>query len=107
MEELPVSEHLGPKAALVVGLVKFREKPVHVWGDGRTGPGRIDRHRYLLRAPTRGKKNDGHCRRQNPESWHPHESPHLVLALPPRIVAQPHLVASFFLKTLNHPVKAV
>ena len=44
MEELPVSEHLGPKAALVVGLMKFREKTIHVWGDGRTRLGRVDRH---------------------------------------------------------------
>jgi hypothetical protein len=80
MEELPVSEHLGPKAALVVGLMKFREKTIHVWGDRRTRSGRVDRHSYLLRAPTVGKKTDGHRRQQNlKKSLCPHESPHLFL----------------------------
>jgi hypothetical protein len=81
MEELPVSEHLGPKAALVVGLMKFREKPIHVWGDGRTRLGGVDRHSYLLRTPTVSKKTDGHRRQQYPEeSLCLHESPHLFLA---------------------------
>ncbi len=80
MEELPVSEHLGPKAALVVGLMKFREKPIHVRGDGRTSLGGVDRHSYWLRASTVGKKTDGHRRQQDlEESLRLHESPHLFL----------------------------
>jgi hypothetical protein len=65
--------------------MKFREKPIHVGGDGRTRLGRIDRHSYLLCIDKVCQTTDEQCR-------HYHFENHMFIHRLPRVGEHFHFV---------------